>query len=95
MTEEEIRKNFPELNENQVSQLFRMFDEQMDAVVQAFDFSQRQMYNAYFDEILNDLENSVKTHTVPEGWHLVTRSYVENSIAFARQKWLDLQPRQE
>jgi hypothetical protein len=36
--------------------------------------------------ILDNIENSVKQHTVPEGRHLVTRSYVLNTLEFERKR---------
>jgi hypothetical protein len=35
-------------------------------------------------ELLDRIETSVKMHTVPEGRHLITRSYVLNTINFER-----------
>jgi hypothetical protein len=36
--------------------------------------------------IIDNIENSVKQHTVPEGRHLVTRSYVLNTLEFERKR---------
>jgi hypothetical protein len=37
-------------------------------------------------QVLDNVEESVKQHTVPEGRDLVTRSYVMNTIEFERQR---------
>jgi hypothetical protein len=42
--------------------------------------------NSLIEGILDNIENSVKQHTVPEGRHLVTRSYVLNTLEFERKR---------
>lgn len=42
--------------------------------------------NAARIEMLDRIEESVKQHTVPEGKHLVTRSYVLNTLEFERNR---------
>jgi hypothetical protein len=44
-----------------------------------------QQLEDYFLERLDNIEQSIVQHTVPEGKHLVTRSYVRNAIEFERQ----------
>jgi hypothetical protein len=42
--------------------------------------------NSLIEGIIDNIENSVKQHTVPEGRHLVTRSYVLNTLEFERKR---------
>lgn len=41
----------------------------------------------YIDQGLKNIEESTRQHTVPEGKHLVTRSYVLNAIEFERKRF--------
>lgn len=40
------------------------------------------------EEAIDNITNSIKQHTVPEGQHLVTRSYVLNTLEYERAKLL-------
>jgi hypothetical protein len=69
----------------------------LDAIIIALRFTVNTTGKLPSDEVLKDkikdlyrermdsLEASIKQHTVPEGSHLVTRSYVLNSIEFERE----------
>jgi hypothetical protein len=37
-------------------------------------------------DLIDRLEQAIDQHTVPEGKHLITRSYVQNCLEFERQR---------
>jgi len=45
-----------------------------------------ELVSVQITTLLDNLEQSIKQHTVPEGSHLVTRSYVLNAIKFAKSE---------
>lgn len=77
MTPEGLRKDIWTLVDNEV-QLHEQADDLTAELL--------QLFAAFGQEICSNLEQSVKQHTVPEGFDLVTRSYVINSIAFERAR---------
>jgi len=61
----------------------RFFDKHANAIAQR---KIKQAVNRQITTLLDNLEQSIKQHTVPEGSHLVTRSYVLNAIKFAKSE---------
>jgi hypothetical protein len=46
----------------------------------------KQAITTHIQALLDDIEQSIKSHTVPEGKNLLNRQYVLNTIEFVRKK---------